>query len=94
MSYPKLVPHWIADVEVVSKDSTTFEKRNPATDQVIAQVARGGAAEVAHALSSAAGASEEWGRTPVPKRGAISPDRSRPGLGVEFKVRDASRFAI
>jgi len=31
---------------------------------------------------------------PVPKRGAISPDRSRPGLGVEFKVRDASRFAI
>jgi acyl-CoA reductase-like NAD-dependent aldehyde dehydrogenase len=71
MAYPKLIPHWIADVEVVSKDSTTFEKRNPATDQVIAQVARGGAAEVAHALSSAAGASEEWGGTPVPKRGAI-----------------------
>ncbi len=69
--YPKYVPHWIADVEVVPKDSTTFEKRNPATDQVIAQVARGGAAEVAHALSSAAGAAEEWGRTPVPKRGAI-----------------------
>ena len=69
--YPNYVPHWIADVEVVPKDSTTFEKRNPATDQVIAQVARGGAAEVAHALSSAAGAAEEWGRTPVPKRGAI-----------------------
>ena len=69
--YPKIVPHWIADVEVVPKDSTTFEKRNPATDQVIAQVARGGAAEVAHALSSAAGAADEWGRTPVPKRGAI-----------------------
>ena len=40
--YPNYVPHWIADVEVVPKDSTTFEKRNPATDKVIAQVARGG----------------------------------------------------
>ena len=71
MSYPKTVPHWIADVEVTPKDSAFFEKRNPATDQVMAQVARGGAAEVAHALSSAAGAADEWGRTPVPKRGAI-----------------------
>jgi aldehyde dehydrogenase (NAD+) len=53
------------------KDSSFFEKRNPATDQVIAQVARGGAAEVAHALSAASGAADEWGRTPVPKRGAI-----------------------
>ena len=38
---------------------------------MIAQVARGGAAEVAHALSSAAGAADAWARTPVPKRGAI-----------------------
>jgi acyl-CoA reductase-like NAD-dependent aldehyde dehydrogenase len=82
MSYPTTIPHWIADVEVtptfapgatVGKpdDAAFFEKRNPATAQVIAQVARGGAAEVAHALSSAAGAAAEWGRTPVPKRGAI-----------------------
>src|SRR6187431_1097893 len=69
--YPKYVPHWIADVEVTPKDSAFFEKRDPATDHVIAQVARGGAAEIAHALSSAAGAAEAWGRTPVPKRGAI-----------------------
>lgn len=78
--YPKYVPHWIADVEVApasaagavaGKGDAVFEKRNPANDTVIAEVARGGAAEVAHALSSAAGAAEEWGRTPVPKRGAI-----------------------
>jgi alpha-ketoglutaric semialdehyde dehydrogenase len=69
--YPKTVPHWIADVAVTLTDSAFFEKRNPATDQVIAEVARGGAAEVAHALSSAAGAADEWGRMPVPKRGAI-----------------------
>jgi aldehyde dehydrogenase (NAD+) len=71
MSYPAFVPHWIADVEVTPKDTASFDKRNPANDKVIAQVARGGAAEVAHALSSAAGAADEWGRTPVPKRGAI-----------------------
>ncbi len=69
--YPHTVPHWIADVEVTPKDTAFFEKRNPATDQVIAKVARGGAAEVAHALSSAAGAADAWSRTPVPKRGAI-----------------------
>jgi acyl-CoA reductase-like NAD-dependent aldehyde dehydrogenase len=69
--YPKFVPHWIADVEVTPKDTAVFEKRNPANDTVIAQVARGGAAEVAHALSAAAGAADEWGRTPVPKRGAL-----------------------
>ncbi len=71
MSYPSVVGHWIADVVMTPKDSSFFEKRSPATDQVIAQVARGGAAEVAHALSAASGAAEEWGRTPVPKRGAI-----------------------
>ena len=69
--YPTFIPHWIADVEVTPKDTAIFEKRNPANDEVIAQVARGGAAEVAHALSSAAGAAGEWARTPVPKRGAI-----------------------
>jgi aldehyde dehydrogenase (NAD+) len=69
--YPTTVPHWIADVEVTPKDTAFFEKRNPANDQVIARVVRGGAAEVAHALSSAAGAAEAWSRTPVPKRGAI-----------------------
>lgn len=71
MSYPTFVPHWIADVAVTPRETAVFEKRNPANDQVIAQVARGGAAEVAHALSSAAGAAEAWGRMPVPRRGAI-----------------------
>ena len=71
MSYPHLISHWIADTEVTPKETASFEKRNPANDEVLAQVARGGAAEVAHALSSAAGAADDWARTPVPKRGAI-----------------------
>jgi L-alanine-DL-glutamate epimerase-like enolase superfamily enzyme len=30
---------------------------------------------------------------PIPKNGMISPDLSRPGLGLEFKRKDAERFA-
>ncbi len=71
MSYPPFVPHWIADAEVSSMSGASFEKRCPIDDRVVAQVARGGAAEVAHALSSAAGAAEAWAQVPAPKRGAI-----------------------
>ena len=71
MTYPSFVPHWIADAEVPSMGGATFDKRCPIDDRVVAQVARGGAAEVAHALSSAAGAAEAWAQTPAPRRGAI-----------------------
>ena len=71
MTYPSFVPHWIADVEVASVEGASFDKRCPIDDRVIAQVARGGAAEVAHAISSAAGAAEAWAHLPAPKRGAV-----------------------
>lgn len=71
MTYPTFVPHWIADAEVPSIGGGSFEKRCPIDDRIVAQVARGGAAEVAHALSSAAGAAEAWAQTTAPKRGAI-----------------------
>ena len=71
MEYPQLVSHWIADVEVPSVGGGVFEKRSPIDDRVVAQVARGGAAEVAHALSAAAGAAAAWGQTPPARRGAI-----------------------
>lgn len=31
---------------------------------------------------------------PVPKNGAIRPDLSRPGLGLDFKQQDAERYAV
>jgi L-alanine-DL-glutamate epimerase-like enolase superfamily enzyme len=31
---------------------------------------------------------------PEPVRGALTPDRSRPGFGLEFKRQDAARFAL
>ncbi|MFA5908738.1 MAG: aldehyde dehydrogenase family protein [Vicinamibacterales bacterium] len=71
MTYPSFVPHWIADVEVPSVEGASFDKRCPMDDRVIAQVARGGAAEVAHAVSAAAGAAEAWAQVPAPKRGAV-----------------------
>ncbi len=69
--YPESVLHWIDDAEVPSQDGGTFEKRRPSDDRVIAQVAKGGAADVSRALASAAAAAPEWARWPVPKRGAI-----------------------
>lgn len=69
--YPAFVGHWLDDALVPSKDGRTFEKRRPSDDAVIAQVARGGPAEVSHALACAAAAAPDWGRWPVPKRGAI-----------------------
>jgi len=71
VTYPSFVPHWIADVEVASVEGASFDKRCPIDDRVIAQVARGGAAEVAHAISSAVGAAEAWAQLPAPKRGAV-----------------------
>ncbi len=71
MTYPSFVPHWIADTEVPSIGGATFDKRCPSDDRLVAQVARGGAAEVAHALSAAAGAAEAWAQVPAPRRGAI-----------------------
>lgn len=71
MTYPSFVPHWIADGEVPSIGGATFAKRCPIDDRLVAQVARGGAAEVAHALSAAAGAAEAWAQVPAPRRGAI-----------------------
>jgi hypothetical protein len=31
---------------------------------------------------------------PQPERGLLRPDRSRPGLGLEFKTQDAKEYAL
>jgi aldehyde dehydrogenase (NAD+) len=67
--YPPLVNHWIADREVASP--STFDKRSPIDDRVVAQVARGDAALVRQAIDAAASTAEAWGRLPAPKRGEI-----------------------
>jgi len=71
--YPHQVHHWIGDAEVVSAGPSpvTFEKRSPADDSVLAQVARGTADDVTRAVDAAAAAADAWSRLPAPKRGEI-----------------------
>jgi alpha-ketoglutaric semialdehyde dehydrogenase len=69
--YPQHILHWIDDAEVASASGEVFEKRCPMDDRVVAKVARGAAADVDHAVASAAAAAEPWGRLPAPRRGEI-----------------------
>jgi 1-pyrroline dehydrogenase len=55
--------HWIGGEPVAGLDEATMEVRNPATDAVIAHVARGSAADVDRAVSSAVAALPSWTRT-------------------------------
>lgn len=76
MIYPTHVPHWINDAaahsaNAASAASTTFEKRSPIDDRVLASVERGGAADVTRAVDAAAAACDAWGRLPAPKRGEV-----------------------
>ncbi len=71
MSYPTQVGHWMKDAEVWSSGASSFEKRCPIDDRVVASVSRGGDVEVARAVEAAAAASESWGRIPAPKRGEM-----------------------
>jgi aldehyde dehydrogenase (NAD+) len=73
--YPRQVLHWIADAEVAScgpeSEQAFLEKRSPADDQVIAQVACGTVDDVALAVDIASTAADSWGRLPAPRRGEI-----------------------
>jgi aldehyde dehydrogenase (NAD+) len=69
--YAESVNHWIDDAEVPASSGATFEKRCPMNDAVVAQVARGAAADVRRAVDAAARAADGWSRLPAPKRGEI-----------------------
>src|SRR4030095_6478418 len=70
MNYPKFAPHFIADADLAS-EREMFEKLCPIDDRIVAHVAKGGLAEVTHAVDVAAEAADAWGRVPAPRRGAI-----------------------
>jgi alpha-ketoglutaric semialdehyde dehydrogenase len=48
-----------------------FETKNPATEEVIAEVAKGGAADVEAAVKAAKAAYSKWRLLPAPRRGEI-----------------------
>jgi 5-carboxymethyl-2-hydroxymuconic-semialdehyde dehydrogenase len=64
-----MITHLIDGKSVESR--ATFENRNPATDEIIAEVAAGGEAEIAAAVASAKAAFPKWAATPAKQRAKI-----------------------
>jgi len=69
--YPSQILHWLNDGEAPNSTDAWFEKCSPIDDRVVASVARGTAADVARAVSTADAAAMTWGRLPAPRRGEI-----------------------
>ncbi|MCL6577406.1 aldehyde dehydrogenase [Kyrpidia sp.] len=67
----EVLRHFIDGEFVESKDGRRFQNINPATEEVIAEVAEGGRDEIDRAVSAARRAFKEWGRTPVARRSEI-----------------------
>src|SRR6186997_1589004 len=63
------IEHLIAGKSVAGRDY--FETVNPATQQVLAQVASGGEAEVNAAVAAAKEAFPKWAATPAPQRAKL-----------------------
>jgi 5-carboxymethyl-2-hydroxymuconic-semialdehyde dehydrogenase len=67
MNHP--IPHLINGKPVQS--TTTFDTINPATQQVLAQVAAGGEAEIHSAVAAAKAAFPAWASKPAPERAKL-----------------------
>ncbi|HXE49894.1 MAG TPA: aldehyde dehydrogenase family protein, partial [Ramlibacter sp.] len=63
------IDHLINGKRVASRDY--FETVNPATQEVLAEVASGGAAEVDAAVAAAKDAFPKWATTPAPQRAKL-----------------------
>ncbi|MDY4279817.1 MAG: 5-carboxymethyl-2-hydroxymuconate semialdehyde dehydrogenase [[Pasteurella] mairii] len=64
-----MIKHWINGKEVSSEQ--TFENLNPATGEVICQVASGGEAEINAAVKAAKDAFPKWSKTPAKERARL-----------------------
>ncbi len=70
MQQPKRVIHHLINGKLVTSP-TYFETLNPATQEVLAQVASGGQAEVNQAVAAAKAAFPQWAATPAPQRARL-----------------------
>lgn len=61
----------IAGRWISADNGETFSVSNPATNEVIAEVAKCGAKETSRAIEAAAKAQQEWRKTPAPKRAKL-----------------------
>lgn len=67
----ELVRNFIGGEWVESRNGETFDSVNPATEEVLAHVTRGGREDVDAAVKAAQRAYNEWRLTPAPRRGEI-----------------------
>ncbi len=65
MTYPAQVLHWLNDAETGSASNAFFPKHNPATGEVIGQIARGNKEEALKAIGLAVESFESWAQTSV-----------------------------
>src|SRR5260370_2676155 len=66
-----LVRNYIGGQWVEARSGETFDSINPATEEVIAPIAKSGAEDVAAAVEAAKKAYDGWRLTPAPRRGEI-----------------------
>ena len=78
--------HWIGGERVAS--ATTFEDVSPIDGAVLAEVARGGAAEAEAAVSAARTAFEDWSRTAPEERAAVL---HRVADGIDKRLEDLAQ---
>lgn len=69
--YPKKVLHWIDGRETASASGNFFARFNPATGEILAEVARGGKADVKKAVDAAVRVFDSWSSMPVIARANI-----------------------
>jgi alpha-ketoglutaric semialdehyde dehydrogenase len=70
-SIPSIVPNQIDGADLMAADGRTFAKLDPATGQVICQVARSTAADVLRSITVAKRAQPAWAAMTAVKRGEI-----------------------
>jgi alpha-ketoglutaric semialdehyde dehydrogenase len=66
-----LVRHYINGQWQVSRSGQTFKSYNPATEELVATVAEGGAEDIVTAVETAKAAYNQWRLMPAPRRGEI-----------------------
>ncbi len=65
------VKNFIGGAWVPARSGATFETRNPATEEVIANAAQSGADDITVAVAAAKAAYREWRLVPAPRRGEL-----------------------
>jgi aldehyde dehydrogenase (NAD+) len=68
---PTHIPNWIVGRPVPAQSGVWVEKRNPATGEVVSQLARSDARDVADAVAAARAAQSGWAATPPVRRGDV-----------------------